>query len=69
MVFLLISNNTEEKVPTDRKLLSYTLLFSFKILFIYLKEREKESMRETSGGEGEAGCPSSREPDVGLIGS
>jgi len=50
--------------------------FFFTILFIYLTERESESVHTQAGrvagrqrgvrGEGEAGLPLSREPDAGL---
>ena len=39
--------------------------FIFKILFIYLREREH---KQGEGIEGEADSPLSREPDVGLPG-
>jgi len=38
----------------------------FKILFIYLTEREREGAQVGGGEEGEAGSPLSREPDTGL---
>ena len=45
-------------------------LFFLKILFVYLRERERKSAH-TNGvggaeGEGDAGSPLSREPDAGL---
>ena len=46
------------------------MFFFFKILFIYLTERQRETVREETQaegvGEGEAGFPLSREPDEGL---
>jgi len=44
------------------------ILFFLKILFIYLTERdiEREGTQAEEVGEGEAGLPPSREPDVGL---
>ena len=48
----------------------YKGYFFFKILFIYLTQRERQPAREgiQAGGveEGEAGFPLSRGPDVGL---
>ena len=45
-------------------------IFFSKILFIYLREIQKERERERAGGEaegeGEADSPLSREPDAGL---
>ena len=38
----------------------------FKILFICLTERQHKQEEQQAEGEGEAGCPLSREPDVGL---
>ena len=40
--------------------------FFFKILFIYLREREHKQGWEEKGAEGEADSPLSREPDEGL---
>ena len=40
--------------------------FFFKILFIYLRESERAQAGGPAEGEGEAGSPPSREPDVGL---
>ena len=42
--------------------------FFLKILFIYLTERDpvREGTQAGGAGEGEAGFPLSREPDVGL---
>ena len=44
-------------------------IFVFKILFVYLREREREHEGEVGGtkGEGEAGSPLSREPNMGSI--
>ena len=49
------------------------LSFFFKIIFIYLTQKEKESEHTQGGaadrgrgGEGEAGSPQSKEPNVGL---
>ena len=44
------------------------LLFFFKILFIYLFDRDRQPARGGTGrvGEEEAGSHQSREPDVGL---
>ena len=46
-------------------------IYFFKVLFIYLREGEREKEREDKQGggaeeEGETGSPLSREPDVGL---
>ena len=47
----------------------FCFLFFFKLLFIYLTERDtaREGTQAGEVGEGEAGFPLSREPDVGLI--
>ena len=46
----------------------FFLFLFFKILFIYLTERDtaREETQAGGGGEGEAGFPRIREPDVGL---
>ena len=42
-------------------------IFCLKVLFIYLKERDRDSKREPKrGGEGEAGSSLSRKPNGGL---
>ena len=43
---------------------SITFFFKKKVLFIYLREIERE--REITGEEGQAGSPLSREPNMGL---
>ena len=42
------------------------ILFFFKILFIYLTERDHEQVERRAEREEEAGSRLSREPDVGL---
>jgi len=51
-------------------MLSYSTIFLESLIilfidFIYLRERERK-LESTSGGEGEAGSPESREPNSGL---
>ena len=58
-----------EKGPKESPMFPICVhLFFFKTLFIYLTERAREhKQREPQAeGEGEAGSPLSREPDVGL---
>ena len=68
--FLLPSIYVTSKFMTENVIIwSVPLSFFFKILFIYLTERQRERKRErTAGdtGEGEAGSALSREPDAGL---
>jgi len=48
--------------------ISVFVFFFLKILFLYLTERDtaREATQAGGVGEGEAGFPPSREPDVGL---
>ena len=47
-------------------ILIFPTFFFFKVLFIYLTQREPKQRERQAEGEGEAGSPLSREPEVGL---
>ena len=58
----------DQKSLIKKTLDPYSFFVFFKILFIYLTERETARAGTQAGGvgEGEAGFPPSREPDAGL---
>ena len=47
-------------------ILIFPTFFFFKVLFIYLTQREPKQRERQAEGEGEAGSPLSREANVGL---
>ena len=66
-VYMQLTLSKCEFLLWSRVLSAVGLYFFFKILFIYLTERAQSGWGEWQAeGEGEAGSPLSREPDVGL---
>ena len=65
-LFLFLLQNSNHTIHI-RLYISYPYFF-FKILFIYLTERDtvRETTQAGGVGEGEAGFPQSGEPDAGL---
>ena len=62
-----VSSFLLEHILADQKqnshIFMYRFFFFFKILFIYLTEREHKQGKQQTEGEREAGSPLSREPD------